>query len=304
MDDLQEFDDVIDDLLQDEERWAETKALCWDGLSYGFPSVDKMTGGLHPGEVVVIGARTGHGKSSMGNQISFQVAKQLLDQTEESGEDAGTVLMFTPEMRPKQVFERQASVISGVRSWDVKTGKADEIQRLEWRGALDALRPLAPHLTVVAGENVFLEDMQAALAAEGGRVKLLVVDYVQRILTKKSSSNAWDRVSTVSRDLKDIANRYGCTILVMAQLSRELEKDAKDGKPRLPRLSDISDSSGIEKDADLVMLIHRYQDPDEEPRSRSRELAKLLIAKQRSGPQGTVELYYNPALTYFEDPRW
>lgn len=298
------FAEIIDDLREQEERWNLTKDICWDGLSTGFPSLDEMTGGFHPGDVIVLGARTGHGKTSMGNQMAWRVADALRKKHKKGGEHKKVVL-FSPEMRDTQVFMRQACLMSGVQSWDLQTGRADDDEREDWDFHLDRLEELEPYFTIFAGEDVYLQDIKSVCAAERDQIALVVVDYVQRILDEKRG-NSYERVSGVSRQIKTMANKYGFTFLAMAQLNRELEKDSKgkDGVLRKPMLSDLQNTSGLEQDADGVWLIHRPAAADGGGPLNS-EVAVVILAKQRSGPSNVeVELIYNAPLTYFEDPLW
>jgi replicative DNA helicase len=261
------------------------------GLSTGFPDLDKMTSGLHPGEMIVIAARPSMGKTSLAMNIAEHVAL----------EEKLPVGVFSLEMTAESLVLRMLCSRSRVNLRNIRDGFLAERDFPKLTGSAGKL----------AGSPLFIDDSPALsilqLRAKARRmvqqhgIKLFVVDYLQLLhSTARRAENRQQEIADISNGIKALAKELQVPVIVLSQLNRELEKD----KNRKPRLSDLRESGAIEQDADLVALLYKPNSADDEEASVVQEQeavpVNLLIAKQRNGPTGDVELTFLRAYTRFE----
>ena len=258
------------------------------GISTGFLKLDEMTGGLHPGELIILAARPSMGKTALALNIAQHVA---------AGKTPQPVAVFSLEMSQEALLTRLLCATARVDSQKFRAGflNADERRRLSFAATQIVESPL--FIDDTAGIN--LMDMHAKLRrmkAEHG-LALVVVDYLQLMSGRGSFENRNQEVSALSRGLKMLAKELAVPMLVLSQLSRAPEVRQGDHRPQL---SDLRESGSIEQDADLVAFIFREEvyKPDRED---LRGIAELLIAKQRNGPTGKVNLVFLRHLTKFEN---
>jgi replicative DNA helicase len=260
------------------------------GISTGFMDFDKMTTGLHPGEMIVIAARPSMGKTSLAMNIVEHVALEL-------GLPVG---VFSLEMTSESLVLRMLCCKARVNLRDAREGFFSERD--------------FPRLTQVAGKlskaPLLIDDTSGLsilqLRAKARRMhaqhglKLLVIDYLQLLNStgRRAQENRQQEISEISSGIKALAKELKVPVIVLSQLNRELEKD----KNRKPRLSDLRESGAIEQDADLVGLLYKPSSEDEEGAAEESEgvPVNLLIAKQRNGPTGDVNLTFLKSFTRFE----
>jgi replicative DNA helicase len=262
------------------------------GLSTGFVDFDKMTTGLHAGEMIVVAARPSMGKTSLAMNIAEHVALEL----------KAPVGVFSLEMTAEQLVLRMICSRSRVNLRNVRDGFLAERDFPKLTGAAGKM----------AAAPLFIDDSSALsilqLRAKARRmwqqfgIKLFVIDYLQLLhSTSRRAENRQQEIAEISGGLKALAKELGVPVLVLSQLNRELEKR---GPGERPRLSDLRESGAIEQDADLVGLLYREsknKDGDEEPEVEQDAIAvKLYIAKQRNGPTGDVDLTFLKSYTRFE----
>ncbi len=258
------------------------------GISTGFSKLDEMTGGFHPGELIILAARPSMGKTALALNIAFHVASKLKE----------TVAVFSLEMSKESLLTRMLCASAYVDSQRFRAGylNADERRKLQQAAAKLVDAPL--YIDDTAGAN--LMDMHAKLRRlqQGGqKLGLVIVDYLQLMSGRGRFENRNQEISTISRGMKLLAKELNVPMLVLSQLSRAPETRVGDHRPQL---SDLRESGSIEQDADLVGFIFR-----EEVYKRDREdlhgMAELIVAKQRNGPVGKVDLVFLHALTKFEN---
>ncbi len=259
------------------------------GISTGFLKFDEMTGGLHPGELIILAARPAMGKTAMALNIAQHVAM---------GRNPRPVAIFSLEMSRESLLTRLLCAVARVNSHKFRSGylNAEERRRLSLAATQLVEAPL--FLDDTGGIN--LMDMHAKLRrlkAEHG-LALAIVDYLQLMTGRGRFENRVQEISSLSRGLKLMAKDLGIPLLVLSQLNRA--PDLRDGDHR-PQLSDLRESGSIEQDADLVAFIFREEvyKPD---RADLRGRAELIIAKQRNGPTGKIPLVFLKELTKFENP--
>lgn len=295
---------AIDSLLDLAQVWHARQSPVW-GIPTGFSSIDVVTGGLHEGEVTILAARTSHGKTSLASQIAFQVAMDTLEESVANGDTSGQVLIFSPEMTAEQLLLRQACQFAHVPSYLIQQGRASAEQRLAWVEALEGIRELAPVMKVVAGRSLDVSEVVSAVDSAqhlGPPVRLVLIDYIQRLTAGVGNGGAYDRASRISLMLKDMANSHNIPVVALSQLNRGAEKRGKDDDPdsQLPQLTDLRDSGRIEEDADSVWLLHRPNDLRRDGASGA-QAATLIVAKNRNGPTAVIPLYFEAHLTKFTD---
>src|SRR2546426_46839 len=257
------------------------------GISTGFTKLDEMTGGLHAGELIILAARPSMGKTAFALNIAQHVASK----------SDKAVAIFSLEMSQESLLTRMLCAAARVDSQKFRSGYLNESERQKLRQAANQMVEAPLHIDDTAGAN--LMDMHAKLRRlkQSGQKIGLVVDYLQLMSTRGRVENRNQEVSQISRGLKLLSKELDCPFLVLSQLSRATETRQGDHRPQL---SDLRESGSIEQDADLVGFIFR-----EEVYRRDREdlrgLAELLVAKQRNGPVGKVDLVFLHSLTKFEN---
>jgi replicative DNA helicase len=278
---------IADQSLKTIERLAEHRELV-TGLSTGYPSLNEMTSGLQPSDLVILAARPGMGKTSLALNMAQNAARE--------GRRVG---VFSLEMSREQLFLRLLTGHARVDAHRLRTGRLgrEEMQRLMTAFGELASMPIA--IDDTAGTGVMeMRAKSRRLKMEQG-LDLIVVDYLQLMRSRGRFENRNQEITEISRSLKELAKELRVPILALSQLSRAPEQRGSD---RRPQLSDLRESGAIEQDADLVMFI--YREEVYKPTEENRGMAQLIIAKQRNGPIGTINLVFLREYTRFEEGEW
>lgn len=255
------------------------------GLSTGFTDLDSRTAGFQPADFILIAARPSMGKTA----LALNIAEHL------TMKENRCVAIFSLEMSKEQLMNRLFSMESHIDAQKIRTG---DLSDDEWADLIDSASLL--------GESRLIIDDTPAITVPELRSKcrrykmefglsMVIVDYLQ--LMSGTGGRAGDsrqqEISDISRALKALARELDVPIVALSQLSRAVEQRPN----KRPMLSDLRESGAIEQDADLVMFIYRddYYHEDSEKKG----IAEIIIAKQRNGPTGTVELSWQPKLTRF-----
>ncbi len=266
------------------------------GLPTGYPDLDEMTCGLQPGEFIVIAGRPSMGKTALGLCIAENMA---------TGSNARhepiPVLFFSLEMSRQQLAQRLLCSQARVDAQRLRRGRHSHEDLEHLKHAADVLSK-SPLLIDDSADLTILElRARARLAWRRHDIRAVFVDYLQLMRVPKSE-NRQVEVATVSRGLKALAKDLGVPVIAMAQLNRSPEDKSRHGNK--PRMSDLRESGAIEQDADLIGLLHRetyYKDgPGEGEDEGGENTAELIIAKQRNGPVGKVDLHWHKQYTRFE----
>ncbi|MGE5488779.1 MAG: replicative DNA helicase [bacterium] len=258
------------------------------GLGTGFMKFDELTGGMRAGELIIIAARPAMGKTA----LALNIAQHIV-----LAKEPQPVALFSLEMSAESLLTRMICAVARVNQHKFRTGFLNERERRELMSA--ASRLTAAPLFIDDTASINLMDMHAKLRrlkAERG-VGLVVVDYLQLMTGRGRYENRVQEVSALSRGLKLLSKEIEAPIIALSQLSRAPEM--RDDKR--PQLSDLRESGSIEQDADLVAFIFRpevYQ----QNRADLRGQAEVIIAKQRNGPTGIVNLVFIKDYTKFENP--
>lgn len=263
------------------------------GISTGLRDLDKFINGLNKSDLMILAARPGMGKTSMALNIALNVAKKYPKKT---------VAFFSLEMSKQQLVTRLISNESFVDNAKLATGK---LSMDEWSKIGIASSALSQtDLRVDDNPSVTVAEMNAKLRRIDD-LALVIIDYLQLMTSSGakqtySGENRQQVVSDISRSLKIMAKELNVPIICLSQLSRSNENRGE--KQRRPMLSDLRESGAIEQDADEVLFLFRedYYDKDTEKQN----VAECIVAKNRHGSTGTVELQWLPQFTTFADREW
>lgn len=255
------------------------------GLVTGFEDLDKLTTGLHPGDLVIVAARPAMGKTALALNMAEHVAIK----------DRKNVAFFSLEMANNQLGVRLLSGVSRLHQQRVKVGRLNDAEFDKLYKASTLLRDSQIYLDEEGSLTV--NDLRARarrLHRECGGLHLLVIDYLQLMQGTAHGDNRANEIAEISRGLKMLAKELQIPIIALSQLNRSLESRPN----KRPVMSDLRDSGGIEQDADLILFIYRDEYYNEE--SLDKGIAEIIIGKQRNGPTGTVRLTFIGELTRFE----
>ncbi len=289
------------------------------GISTGLLDIDKLMGGLHNSDLLILAGRPGMGKTALATCIGFNVARKMQAENKKSDTKQG-VAFFSLEMSSEQLASRILSTYTHIEGQLMRTGKLTGEQFDEIAGALSMLTTLPLYIDDTPGITVnTIKNRARRLKRDKEKgLGLIIIDYLQLITGTSHTENRVQELSEITRALKIMAKELDVPVLVLSQLSRLVEQ--RDNKR--PQLSDLRESGSIEQDADIVMFVYResYYLKNEEPIQRPKETqeafqkrileweqkkidlekqAQVLISKQRHGPTGNIDLFYDGRYTEF-----
>ena len=250
-----------------------------NNIDIGFKSLHDVMGYPHPGELLIIGARPGMGKTAFALACLFNYICK----------DKKKAVMFSLEMSGTELFQRMISSISAIPLQDIRAGKlTDDMKKC----LDDNAKELASNKFLSLYDKTVsnIPALRAAIRKEQkkGEVGLVIIDYLQ--LLNGNGNNNYEKVSEISRQLKLLAREFNCCVVALSQLSRKVEERSD----KRPQLSDLRESGAIEQDADYVMFLYRHnyyaKDPNVDPK---KEPLNVEIAKNRHGKIGTVQLTFD-----------
>jgi replicative DNA helicase len=273
-DGLKSYSRVLSDFLAltNDRYFSENKTA---GIPTGFALLDEMTGGLQPGQLWVIGARPGAGKTAYAFQIAEYIAR------------AGTpVAFFSAEMLAVELATRAVAADSKIDSLKIQNGylAKQDFPRL----TASIARRMKDPIFIDDRANMRLIDIQvgARRAVSEHGVRVAFVDYLQLIQEEEGSRNREDAVRRLSNGLKQLGKELGIAVVALAQLNRQ-----SDGKDAKPKASNLRDSGSIEQDANTIVLLH----------AESKNSATAIVAKVRGGKRGEIALDFDgPTTRFFE----
>ena len=281
--------EVIDEEWLRLEKLSENRGEV-SGTPTGFTELDRMLAGLHSSDLLILAARPAMGKTALALNIAQNVAVK-----------AGKgVAIFSLEMSKGQLATRMLCAEARVDAGKVRTGmlsRNEDWPRLEEASERLYHAPLwiddTPGITITQ-----LRSRARRLKAEHGRLDFIVIDYLQLMGSGGPANQPREQqISTISRGLKGLAKEMAVPVMALSQLNRSVESRAD----KRPMISDLRESGAIEQDADIIMFIYRdgYYNPDIE--EEKKDVAEIIIAKQRNGPTGTAELYFHGQYTRFDN---
>ncbi|HVJ69466.1 MAG TPA: replicative DNA helicase [Caulifigura sp.] len=244
------------------------------GLHTGFHGLDDVTSGFQPSELIVLAARPSMGKTALVCNFSLAVAHQRQG-----------CLLFSLEQSKLELAERLLCIQAKINGHKLRQGNLDEIEQAALMEGANELRDLPLYIDDVAGRTVSQISAIARRLKRRFGLGIIIIDYLQLIEADEKGLPREQQISTITRRLKFLAKDLSVPVIALAQLNRGVEQR----EDKRPKLSDLRESGAIEQDADIVMFLHR---PDAyDPGDRPGE-ADLIVAKNRSGPIGTVGLVW------------
>ena len=255
------------------------------GLSTGFTDLDKLTTGLHPGDLVIIAGRPSMGKTSLALNIAEHVALY----------EKKAAAVFSMEMPAEQLALRVLSSFARIDMGKLRSGELEDRDwdRLTSQGGLVREAPL--YIDETGALSPLELRARARRMKQRHDIQLIIVDYIQLMQVPGNKENRTNEISEISRGLKALAKELAIPVIALSQLNRGVEQ--RDNKR--PRMSDLRESGGIEQDADLVALIYRDEVYNKE--SPDKGTAEIIVVKQRNGPLGTVKTAFLGQFTRFEN---
>ena len=254
------------------------------GLPTGYSDFDRMTAGLQPSDLIILAARPSMGKTTFALNLASHAAVEV----------KVPVVIFSLEMSKEQLALKLLCSEAGVDNQRIRTGT---LRDDDWPKLSQALGRLSDAM-------LFIDDTPGISAleirAKARRIKseyglgLIIIDYLQLMQSRSKSENRQQEVSEISRSLKALARELNVPVIALSQLSRAVEQRAD----KKPTLADLRESGSLEQDADIVGFLYRedYYNPETDRKN----ITELIIAKQRNGPVGTVDFFFQKEFSKFQ----
>ncbi len=255
------------------------------GIPSGYIDLDNLLGGFQGSDLYIFAARPGVGKTAFALNLAYNAGLRFKRK----------IGIFSLEMSKEQLAQRFVALDSNVEQQRLRTGR---IEDEDWESITSTMIRLS-------GVDIWVDDQSGIplleLRSRARRwrmeygIEMIIVDYLQLVDTtdERKRDNREQEVSRISRGLKNLARELKIPVLALAQLSRAVEQR----QVKVPQLSDLRESGSIEQEADVVMFL--YRDEVYNPETERKNIADIIVAKQRNGPQGTISLYFNPTLSRF-----
>ncbi|MBL0387880.1 replicative DNA helicase [Tumebacillus sp. ITR2] len=261
------------------------------GIPTGYADLDEMLAGLQRSDLIILAARPAVGKTAFALNLAQNVAVRARQ----------NVAVFSLEMSAEQLVQRMLCAEGNIDAGKLRTGDLSDDDWIKLSLAVGTIGD-AP-LFIDDTPGITISEIRAKckrLVEEEGDLALIVIDYLQ-LISGRGGNNRVQEVSEISRQLKLLARELNVTVVALSQLSRSVESR----QDKRPMLSDLRESGSIEQDADIVSFL--YRDDYYNPESEKRNVVEFIIAKQRSGPTGTVEIVflknYNKFVNLKRDPQ-
>ncbi len=282
---------VAEKVLEKVHEFANRDSHALTGLATGFTDLDQMTSGLQPADLIIVAARPSMGKTALCLTLAQNSAIQ----------ERATVAFFSLEMSKEQLVMRMISSEARVDAHRFRTGF---LNKDEWGRLAEAIATLSEAKVYIDDTpGISVLEMRAKsrrLVAENKKLDLIIVDYLQLMAGSKKTESRQQEVSQISRELKGLAKELNVPVIALSQLSRAPEAR----NPPRPMLSDLRESGSIEQDADVVAFIYReeyYAKDLEALEEDKKNVAEIIVSKQRNGPTGTVKLAFLKEYTRFDN---
>ncbi len=263
------------------------------GVPTGFTQLDRLTSGWQPSDLVIIAARPGMGKTSFVLALARNAAVEFQK----------PVAVFSLEMSGVQLVQRIISMEAEIKSTNMRNGKLEEHEWVLLNHTIEKLSEAPIFIDDTPGINIFELRAKCRRLKKQHDIQMVIIDYLQLMsgTSDNKNSNREQEISNISRSLKGLAKELNVPVIALSQLSRAVEVRGGDKRPQL---SDLRESGAIEQDADMVNFIYRpeYYDITESPDGQSlKNVAEIIIAKNRHGPTDTVKLKWIGDYAKFTD---
>ncbi|MFC1867633.1 replicative DNA helicase [Thermodesulfobacteriota bacterium] len=279
------MESVVKESFKKLESVAENDGFI-TGVPTDFTDLDRYTTGLQPSELIIIAGRPSMGKTALGLNIAYNAAKKTRK----------GVAIFSLEMSKMQLGMRLLGSESQINATKLRTGTLRDSDWTDLTHAANQLAELPIYIDDTSGISVLEMKARCRRLLKKTDLTLVVVDYLQLLQGRRSAESRQVEISEISRSLKALAKDLNVPVLALSQLNRKVE----DRPNKKPQLADLRESGAIEQDADVIAFIYRdemYNPTTEE----NRNMAEIILAKQRNGPTGYFKLTFQQEYTRFRD---
>ncbi len=280
---LSPMETVIKDSFRKLESVSESDGFI-TGIPSGFEDFDRLTAGLQPSDLIIVAARPSMGKTALALNIGYNAAVKT----------GKGVAVFSLEMSKLHLGLRLLGLTAGINASKLRTGHLTDRDWARLTEAANQLSELPIYIDDTSGMSVLDMKARCRRLIKKTDLCMVIVDYIQLVQGRRSAESRQLEISEISRYLKALAKDLDVPVLALSQLNRKVE----DRPNKRPQLSDLRESGAIEQDADLVAFIYRdevYHPASEE----NRNLAEIILAKQRNGPTGYFKLTFEKECTRF-----
>ena len=278
--------ELLSNVFLDLKRKSLNPALA--GLTSGFYELDSFTQGFQKSDLIIIAGRPSMGKTALALNIGLNVIKAM----------TLPVVFFSLEMSKEQLIYRLITTETNISNMRLKTGNLYQEDWLKLNKTIQNLSSLP--LFIDDTPNPTIQDIKMKIKKvifEQNKIGLIIIDYLQLMQnTKFKTETRSQELSQITRSLKNIAREFQVPIIALSQLSRSVENRTN----KRPILSDLRESGSIEQDADVVLMLYRESYYNSNPINTNNSI-QLIIAKQRNGPVGTIDLQFDPKIMRFSD---
>ncbi|WMC18802.1 MAG: replicative DNA helicase [Enterobacteriaceae bacterium PSpicST2] len=283
----QSIDKILDDTISNVELFYKNPNNGITGINTGYLDLNEKTGGLQKSDLIIIASRPSMGKTTFAMNLCENAAM-----TQEK-----PVLIFSLEMSGEQIMIRMLSSLSRIHQTKIRTGQLNDNDWLRISKVIGIL---------LENQNIYIDDSSnltpneirtraRRVYRENNGISLIMIDYLQLIRVPNLSNNRTLEITEISRSLKSLAKELNVPILALSQLNRSLEQRMD----KRPVNSDLRESGSIEQDADLILFV--YRDEIYNKKSKFKNIAQIIIGKQRNGPIGSIFLNFNAKLAKFDN---
>jgi replicative DNA helicase len=278
--------------IKEIEKLFDRKELV-TGVPTGFHDLDKMTSGMHPGDLIIVAGRPGMGKTALALTIGQAAALAT----------GIGVAIFSLEMSKEQLVLRMLCSEALVNYQDVRSGRLHEKDFAKLASAAGGLHQAVIYIDDSAGLSILelrakARRLKREIQARGSRLGLIVIDYLQLMRGSGRSDSREQEISEISRSLKALAKQLELPVIALSQLNRRVEEKGAD---RRPVMAHLRESGAIEQDADMILFVYREAAYNKELSPEEENDAEIIIGKQRNGPTGTVNVTFRKEYMRFAD---
>jgi len=277
--------EVLTQILGEIKERLKTSQL--PGLTSSFPDLDAITQGFHNSDLIIIAGRPSMGKTAFSLTLAKNIATKF---------NTG-IAFFSLEMTRQQLLYRLLSTETLISHTRLRSGRISKTEWLTINDSIDSLSNLA--LYIDDTPNVSVSEMHFKIKKlkqeHDGNLGVVFVDYLQLLEEHEKNDNRVQELSKITRSLKKLARELNVPIIVLSQLSRNVETRTN----KRPMLSDLRESGSIEQDADVVIML--YRDEYYNANTTDKNIIEIILAKQRNGPVGTAKLKFDPQYLSFDN---
>jgi len=284
--------ELLPPAIKEVEKLFDRKEMI-TGVPTGFHDLDKMTSGMHKGDLVIVAGRPGMGKTALALNMGTTASLQT----------GIGVAVFSLEMSKEQLVLRMLCSEAEVNYQNVRSGRLHEKDFARLAGAAGQLHQALLYIDDSAGLSILelrakARRLKREIQARGGQLGLIIIDYLQLMRGSGRSDSREQEISEISRSLKALAKQLELPVMALSQLNRRVEEKGAD---RRPVMAHLRESGAIEQDADVILFVYREAAYNRELSGDAENEAEIIIGKQRNGPTGTVLVTFRKEFMRFAD---